>query len=184
MSALTTSISVIWIAFWLYWLVVAAGAKRSVKTNRVLAPRLVFIAIAVLLLRGFNPPALHVTSPVLGAVGAALLLAGLGLAVWARIYLGRNWGMPMTQRAEPELVTSGPYAHVRHPIYSGLLLAMIGTALATNLFWLVGVGVFSAYFIYSATVEERNLAATFPTTYPSYRKRTHMLVPLRLTPGS
>jgi protein-S-isoprenylcysteine O-methyltransferase Ste14 len=132
MSALTTVIFVSWIAFGLYWLVAAAGAKRSVNTNRILGPRLVFIAIAFLLLRAFNVPALHVTTSVLGVVGLALLLAGLGLAVWARIYLGRNWGMPMTQRAEPELITAGPYAHVRHPIYSGLLLAMIRTSLATN----------------------------------------------------
>jgi protein-S-isoprenylcysteine O-methyltransferase Ste14 len=180
MSYLNTSISAIWSVFLLYWLVAAAGAKRSVKTNRVLAPRLVFVAIAFLLLRAFDAPTLHLTTPMLGVVGAALLLAGLGFAVWARIYLGRNWGMPMTQRAEPELVTSGPYAHVRHPIYSGLLLATTGTALATNVFWLVGVGVLSAYFIYSATVEERDLTSAFPTTYPSYRKRTHMLVPFVL----
>lgn len=180
MSTVNTSISVIWTAFGLYWLIAAAGAKRSVNANRLLAPRLVFASIAILLLRVFTAPALHVAAPVLGALGAALLLAGLGLAVWARIYLGRNWGMPMTQRAEPELVTSGPYAHVRHPIYSGILLAMIGTALATNLFWLVGVVVLGAYFIYSATVEERNLTSTFPTTYPGYRKRTHMLVPFVL----
>lgn len=180
MPALTTFISVIWIAFGVYWLVAAAGAKRSVNANRVLPARLGVVAVGFLLLRVVHPSAFHVTSPVLGAVGAAFALAGLGLAAWARIHLGRNWGMPMTQRADPELVTSGPYAHVRHPIYSGLLLATIGTALATNLFWLVGASVFSAYFVYSATVEERNLASTFPTTYPGYRKRTHMLVPFVL----
>jgi hypothetical protein len=70
MSAFTTSISVIWFAFGLYWLVAAAGAKRSVKTNRVLAPRLVVVALAAVLPRAVNPSALHVTSPALGAVGA------------------------------------------------------------------------------------------------------------------
>jgi protein-S-isoprenylcysteine O-methyltransferase Ste14 len=55
-----------------------------------------------------------------------LFLSGLGLAAWARIYLGRNWGMPMTQQKnEPEIVTSGPYRFARHPIYSGLLLAIL-----------------------------------------------------------
>jgi protein-S-isoprenylcysteine O-methyltransferase Ste14 len=69
---------------------------------------------------------LAVHSVILTAIGAVLFACGIALAVWARLHLGRNWGMPMTQRAEPELVTSGPYRFVRHPIYSGLLTAMLG----------------------------------------------------------
>ena len=68
-------------------------------------------------------------SLILAVIGTLVFACGIGLAVWARLHLGRNWGMPMTQRAEPELVTSGPYRFVRHPIYSGLLAAMLGTAL-------------------------------------------------------
>jgi protein-S-isoprenylcysteine O-methyltransferase Ste14 len=74
-----------------------------------------------------------------------LFVAGLGLAVWARIYLGRNWGMPMTQKDEPELVISGPYHLVRHPIYSGILLAMLGTSLTTNIYWLIAFAVMGVY---------------------------------------
>jgi protein-S-isoprenylcysteine O-methyltransferase Ste14 len=88
--------------------------------------------------------------------------------------------MPMTQKDEPELVTSGPYHFVRHPIYSGILLAILGTSLATNLYLLVGVLVIGIYFIYSAKVEERNMTTTFPNTYPSYRMRTKMLIPFVL----
>jgi protein-S-isoprenylcysteine O-methyltransferase Ste14 len=88
--------------------------------------------------------------------------------------------MPMTQKAEPELVTSGPYRFIRHPIYSGLLLALLGTALATNLLGLIVVGVLGGYFYYSATVEEQNLTATFPTTYPAYRAATKKLIPFVL----
>jgi protein-S-isoprenylcysteine O-methyltransferase Ste14 len=86
----------------------------------------------------------------------------------------------MTEKAEPALVTSGPYRFVRHPIYSGLLLAVLGTALATNVIGLVIVAVLGGYFYYSASVEERNLTATFPTAYPAYRARTKMLIPLVL----
>jgi len=63
----------------------------------------------------------------MGGVGVALCALGIGLAIWARTYLGRNWGMPMSRKENPELVTSGPYAYVRHPIYTGLLIAMLGS---------------------------------------------------------
>ena len=86
----------------------------------------------------------------------------------------------MTQRVEPELVTSGPYRFVRHPIYSGLLLALIGTALATNFLGLAIAVILGAYFYYAATVEERNLVVTFPTAYPAYREHTKKLIPYLL----
>jgi protein-S-isoprenylcysteine O-methyltransferase Ste14 len=86
----------------------------------------------------------------------------------------------MTQKDDPDLVTSGPYRRVRHPIYSGILLALLGTALATNLYWLIALGVLGVYFVYSAKVEERLLTASFPSTYPSYRTKTKMLIPFVL----
>jgi protein-S-isoprenylcysteine O-methyltransferase Ste14 len=86
----------------------------------------------------------------------------------------------MSQRAEPELVTSGPYRFVRHPIYSGLVLAMLGTALVNNLLGLILVAVRVAYFYYSRTVEERKLTATFPQAYPEYKSHTKMLIPFLL----
>jgi protein-S-isoprenylcysteine O-methyltransferase Ste14 len=85
--------------------------------------------------------------------------------------------MPTSQESDPELVTSGPYRVVRHPIYSGILTGVLGTALATNLLGLIIVVVVGAYFYYSATVEEKNLTATFPTAYPAYRASTKMLIP-------
>lgn len=86
----------------------------------------------------------------------------------------------MTQKDEPELVTSGPYSVVRHPIYSGLLLAFLGTALANNLLGLAITAVLVAYFCYCGTVEERNMTETFPDAYPEYKQRTKMLIPLLL----
>ena len=74
-------------------------------------------------------------------------------------------------------VTAGPYAVVRHPIYSGVLVAGVGTALALSWFWLVAVGLAGIYFIYSATVEERYLGEQFPDTYPAYKSSSKMLVP-------
>jgi protein-S-isoprenylcysteine O-methyltransferase Ste14 len=74
-------------------------------------------------------------------------------------------------------VTTGPYSSVRHPIYSGILLAMIGTALAVSLYWLVAVVLVGGYFIYSAVMEERYMATALPDTYPRYQQETKMLIP-------
>ena len=180
MSALKTSILVVWVLFWIYWLISAAGAKEGSRTMRTRPPGLLIVVLALALLHVFRAGSLAVHNPILQAVGAILFVSGLGLAVWARIYLGRNWGMPMTQKDEPELVTSGPYSYVRHPIYSGILLAVLGTSLATEIYWLISLVVMGTYFIYSARVEEKIMTASFPATYPSYRTRTKMLIPFLL----
>jgi protein-S-isoprenylcysteine O-methyltransferase Ste14 len=169
----------VWGVFGLYWLIAAIGAKSGSRSGRVRLPSLLLV-MAFVLLRVFKPDSLAVHSLVLQSVGVTLLLSGVGLAVWARIYLGRNWGMPMTQKDEPELVTSGPYRFVRHPIYTGLLLAILGTALATNIYWLIALVVMGTYFVYSATVEERLLTTSFPAAYPGYRAKTKMLIPFVL----
>jgi protein-S-isoprenylcysteine O-methyltransferase Ste14 len=180
MHALKTAIAIAWIVFWLYWIASALGVKEGRASRRRIPLTGLSVVAVILLLRVFRGGSLAVDSPVLGAVGAAIFACGLALAVWARVRLGRNWGMPMTQKAEPELVTSGPYRFVRHPIYSGLLAGLLGTALATNLIGLIVVGVLGGYFYYSASVEEKNLIAAFPTAYPAYRSTTKMLVPFVL----
>ena len=83
----------------------------------------------------------------------------------------------MTQKKEPELVTSGPYRLVRHPIYTGIIAAGIGTILALSWRWLPVFALAGVYFIYAATVEERYLTEQFPDRYPPYKRSTKMLVP-------
>jgi protein-S-isoprenylcysteine O-methyltransferase Ste14 len=179
MHALQTAIAVAWIIFWVYWLASAFGAKEGRGGRRRIPLSLTALSV-LLLVRVFRGGSLGVHSPVLGAIGAVVFASGIALAIWARVYLGRNWGMPMTEKAEPELVTSGPYRFVRHPIYSGLLAGVLGTALATNLIGLIIDAVLGGYFYYSASVEENNLTATFPTAYPAYRAATKMLIPFVL----
>ena len=77
-------------------------------------------------------------------------------------------------------MTSGPYRLVRHPIYSGILVAGVGTAVAMSWPWLTAVALAGIYFIYSATVEERYLTGQFPNDYPPYKRSTKMLMPFVL----
>ncbi len=181
MHALRLGVDVAWAVFWVYWLASAVGVKEGGGGRGRRFPLTGLTVVAVfLLVRVFRSGGLAVHSLAVGAVGALVFACGLGLAVWARVHLGRNWGMPMTEKTEPELVTSGPYRFVRHPIYSGLLFGIIGTALVTNLISLLIAAIFGAYLYYCATVEERYLTAAFPATYPAYRRETKMLIPFVL----
>jgi protein-S-isoprenylcysteine O-methyltransferase Ste14 len=177
MHALQIAIAIAWVIFWVGWLVAAVGAKRGKGGKRQIPLRGLSAIAVVLLFRLVRGGSLEVHSLVLGVVGVVLFAMGIALAVWARVYLGRNWGMPTTQKDDPELVTTGPYRFVRHPIYTGILLGGLGTALATNLIGVLIVVILGAYFYYSATVEEKNLTVTFPTAYPAYRASTKMLIP-------
>jgi protein-S-isoprenylcysteine O-methyltransferase Ste14 len=168
-----------WVAFWLYWLVASVGVK--VGRTRWTQFAGIRVGIVLVLLFLVRDKALkghtNIHSPWLQGIGLAVFFLGLALAIWARVYLGRNWGTPMSQKADPELVTTGPYSRVRHPIYSGIILAMIGTTIAASLYWLIAVVIIGAYFIYSAFMEERFMAGRFPDSYPEYKRSTKMLIP-------
>jgi protein-S-isoprenylcysteine O-methyltransferase Ste14 len=181
-----TAITAIWIGFWAYWLISARGAKRSTgRSARFVTIQVVLVIAVVILVRlaldlSGHGSATNVRNPVLQGAGLVMLLLGLGFAIWARVYLGRNWGMPMTRRADPELVRTGPYRYVRHPIYSGLLFGMVGTVVAVNVFWIILVIVVGGYLTVSARREERDMVKSFPDTYPGYKHSTKMLIPFVL----
>jgi len=101
---------------------------------------------------------------------------GIAFAIWARVHLGKNWGMPMSLREGHALVTSGPYRLVRHPIYTGAIAAMLGSALVSPI-WSVIFVLFTAYFVYSATREEKMMVQQFGETYRAYQARSKMLIP-------
>jgi protein-S-isoprenylcysteine O-methyltransferase Ste14 len=168
-----------WAAFWVYWLAAAASVKRGrVPWSHELRIRALLVVGAVLLVRlGAFRGGVRPSGPWRTVLGLTLFALGLGFAVWARGHIGRNWGTPMSQKDEPELVTSGPYRWVRHPIYTGLLVAGVGTAVALSWQWLLAVALACVYLVYSATVEERYLTAEFPDAYPAYKHSTKMLVP-------
>ena len=158
----------------------AMGAKKNIDARfwwRGSELRVGIIALALLALRLPNARAYASTGKLTGLIGVVLCASGIGLAVWARVHLGRNWGMPMSRKEDPTLVTSGPYAHARHPIYTGVLIAMLGSAIGVSAVWSIPLVLLGVYFVYSAWREEKLLIEQFPEQYPAYMKRTKMLVP-------
>lgn len=187
MNAFRIIIAGLWIAFFGYWAFSARG--NNLNTPSVRRGFLVRLAIIVVLLLAFRSGAFHraetytpavADHPIPNTIGVVLSAIGIGIAIWARRHLGRNWGMPMMVRENTELVTTGPYAYVRHPIYSGMLLAMLGSSLVKGISWLILFVLFGVYFVLGALAEERTMTRKFPEAYPAYQRRSKMLIPFVL----
>ena len=114
----------------------------------------------------------------LNVLGVALTALGVAVAFWSRASLGKNWSSGVTIKVEHQLIRTGPYAWVRHPIYTGLLLAMIGTALATDqLRGLFAVALLWLGIWLKSRSEERFMLKTFGPQYEDYRRATGALFP-------
>jgi protein-S-isoprenylcysteine O-methyltransferase Ste14 len=176
-----------WLLFAGYWIIAAFAAKRSVGARRWRAEALVRVGLVVLIVVVVRSARVRQLfgimrsyenhSQALQTLGVVLCALGTALALWARYHLGRNWGMPMSQKAQSELVVNGPYERVRHPIYGGLILMMLGSALGASIYWVLALLAFTPYFVYSARREEQLLCRQFPAHYPAYRQRTRMFWP-------
>src|SRR5262249_25086174 len=161
-------------------------AKESKVTepfeNRVVHGVLFTVGFYLLFARSFNYGILSARFvPALlwlQKTGIALTCTGVALAIWARLILGENWSARVTRKVGHELIRSGPYAYVRHPIYSGLLLATAGTALFIGE-WkgLVALVLVFAAESFKAKREEQFMLAEFGETYEQYRRETGFLTP-------
>jgi protein-S-isoprenylcysteine O-methyltransferase Ste14 len=169
-----------WIAFFSYWLISAKGSKKVIQRgpHRERYGSVAILVVITLVFLYFFPD-FHIFPRTVAfqQAGAILCAVGVAFAIWARIHLGRNWNKEPSIQEEHELVTSGPYRLVRHPMYTGMLLAFIGTSFVAGLIWLV-VFIFLSYkFIRRIPVEEAFMMQLFPQTYPEYKKRTKALIP-------
>ncbi|HKW01158.1 MAG TPA: isoprenylcysteine carboxylmethyltransferase family protein [Vicinamibacterales bacterium] len=120
-------------------------------------------------------------TPQVAWIGVALALAGAAFALWARFTIGRNWSGTITLKSEHELITRGPYSIVRHPIYTGLLLTLLGTALVVGE-WR-GLAAVALAFIgwkWKSLIEERVMVGQFGPAYETYRQRVKALIPFVL----
>ena len=117
-------------------------------------------------------------TPAVQITGAIITFAGLAFTAWARTVLGRNWSAVVTIRQDHHLIRTGPYRWVRHPIYSGLLLAMLGTAISVGLLrGLAGTLIGLAAFRMKASLEEAFLTEQFGPEYIEYKKKVKALIP-------
>jgi protein-S-isoprenylcysteine O-methyltransferase Ste14 len=173
-------------AIWLaYWMKASSLAKKTVKREDRFSrtvqsiPLIVGCALVALpdrLAGAWSLANTHFDSQ--QWTGLAIIVAGLTFSVWGRRHLGPNWSVSVTLKADHELVRSGPYALVRHPIYSGCLLAIAGAALVTEQ-WrgVIGFALIFASLAYKVRVEERWLSEYFGDPYRAYRREVRALVP-------
>jgi protein-S-isoprenylcysteine O-methyltransferase Ste14 len=177
---------VVWIAFLLYWQIKAAHTKTTLRlepaTSRILRA-LAFLIVIVLLSTNRIPlPWLYRQLWPTGIwpfwVGAAFTVGGLLFAIWARVHLGRNWSRSVTIKQDHNLITTGPYSLVRHPIYTGILTGFLGTAIAMSQVRgvIVVVLVFLVFWA-KFRMEEEWMRSQFGETYAAYAHQTAALVP-------
>lgn len=167
------------------WVLMAFGGKRVVRRSGV--DRLfqwIYLGTAYTLLfrsdlsRGFLGSRFVPDAEWVRALGAVLTAAGVGLAIWSRLHLGRQWSSGVVVRAEHELIATGPYSRIRHPIYTGMLLGMLGTAVVVGE-WrgLLAVLIATIGFTFKARKEERFMVEEFGPAYEEHRRRTGFLLP-------
>jgi protein-S-isoprenylcysteine O-methyltransferase Ste14 len=168
------------------WIVGAFSTKSSARSPSY-ASRLVFLAplLSVWVLvrtHVIRPDWLVVRlwphTPAIELLGLSLTIFGCLFAVWARVTLGSNWSGLPTVRREHELITNGPYALARHPIYTGILMALAGSAIASGTSgWTLSWFLVLVSFTVKIRQEEQLMMETFPQDYPVYRGRVKALIP-------
>ena len=175
-----------WLVLLVYWAIGAVQARRTaVKeplTSRLFLLIVMVAAYSLLFSERLNLGVLGLRflpyQPAVRAFGIVLTYLGVAFAIWARFHLGRNWSARITLKVGHELIRSGPYRYIRHPIYSGILLAATGTALAEGRWRAVlGVSLILLGYIFKARKEERLLAGQVGENFDEHRKRTGMLLP-------
>ncbi len=177
---------IVWLAIWL----LASGKTKETLRSESNASRLSYsvpLWIAAYLMIAQHIP----WEPLNGRIvpntewpvvaGTVIVLLGLGFAVWARFYLGRNWSANVTLKRDHELIRSGPYRWVRNPIYTGMIVAIIGSALARGR-WagVLAAALMTGSFWYKARKEERVLHEAFGAVYDAYRRDVASLIPFVL----
>lgn len=181
----------LWLAATILWVLAGIGSKRAVRVqsigSRLLQGVLIFIGVALIfnidgwLVKGWLTARLTPESAPVVLAGAVLTVGGLLFTMWARLTLGRNWSGTVTIKQDHELIQRGPYQIVRHPIYTGFLLAMLGTSFIygiTRCF--VGVPIVGLGFWLKSQIEEQFMLQQFGVRYANYRQQVRALIPFVL----
>lgn len=175
-----------WLAVGIIWLLAAFGTKRAVRQyagrGRILQVALLLLAFLLVFYRrfpmGFLDKRFIPHSTAAYGIGGALTFAGLSLALWARFFLGRNWSGEITVKKDHQLIRTGPYAIVRHPIYSGFLFALLGSALVFGqVRCFAGLLLAAIGWRLKSLVEEQYMTEQFGVEYTGYKREVKALVP-------
>jgi protein-S-isoprenylcysteine O-methyltransferase Ste14 len=179
-------INAVWSLVGIYWVAGLVLAKPTVKRESILssATHIALGCAAVLLVwepatgRGFLGHRLTSPADWVAWLGLAVTIGGCAFAIWARATLGSNWSSMVTVKQDHELILRGPYAVVRHPIYSGFLLALTGTAIAVGeIRAFIGLGLAFIGFLLKSAAEEKFMREEFSTDYARYCQRVRRLIP-------
>ena len=174
----------LWSGWGLYWLLSAlrnkATQRRESSASRL--AHLLPLALGGALIAWPAGSALgwRLWPPSLTAygIGVALVIAGLLFASWARVHLGSNWSGTVTIKQGHELIRSGPYAYVRHPIYTGLLAALLGTTVASGtVHAAIGLAIIAVALVRKSRIEESFMREIFPDNYQRYSAEVPALIP-------
>jgi protein-S-isoprenylcysteine O-methyltransferase Ste14 len=168
------------------WLVLAFHTKRTVARSGGVG-RLLIVGVVLALIAGRSlrhaaaPHPVWAPSPVVSSVALSAVVIGAAFAIWARLTIGTNWSGAVTLKENHELMQRGPYHLVRHPIYTGLLLMGVATAINYDEWYgFVIMGVVIVLFFFKIRLEERLMTENFPDQYPQYRQRVKAIIPFIL----
>jgi protein-S-isoprenylcysteine O-methyltransferase Ste14 len=185
--AVESYIDLVWLVVGLVWLILSITGLKSTVRRQSYSARLGHFAIMLVAAGLIFSPRLRpgmlgwhfvAESAAIAWTGFALAVAGCAFAVWARLMLGANWSATVTLKQDHELVCRGPYHIVRHPIYAGLLLALLGTALAYGeIGALLGVCIAWVGWSMKLRVEEAFMCEQFGAAYARYRREVKALIP-------
>ena len=176
----------LWVSWVAYWIVAARHTLSNQRTESLLtgASYRVLLVLGIILLAYPGPrlrpanPLLWPQSAVTVAIGLGLVIVGLSIAVWARRHLGKYWSGRITLKVDHHVIQSGPYAFVRHPIYSGILLALLGTVISIGTVRsCIAIALMFISFVVKLKLEERWLCAHLGAEYEEYRRRVKALIP-------
>jgi protein-S-isoprenylcysteine O-methyltransferase Ste14 len=175
-----------WIVWAIVWIVMAFGNKRSAYKQSWISRfgyLLVAVGFSFLLAYFFNwRYRLYPFTIATQIAGIAICGAGIALAIWSRLILGPNWSAIITLKENHELIRSGPYEYIRHPIYSGIILGILGSMVALDP-WVNGLLIVIFVIVMmkiKSLQEEKLLIASFPVEYPKYKKEVKSLIPFVL----